>query len=238
MRADILQSKNSDAVRAYLSKKFKGFDSWTYSQDRRNRKCVDYYLCASDANKHLVEAAYFATFHTPFPQAMANQAQRKLDRQAAGPVMVERSEWMGMQEKRQESAQQLLDQLVMWKENGDYQLGEMFFNQLQSRVKEFDPSLVNPSEFLSEVEVKRVANLTRKTTKSAREVNAEFEGMIGIQQSAKVSFEAYSPKWGEINAALKEDFRAGAWASGSAKAALERRGSICRLRLRSDSAPS
>jgi hypothetical protein len=224
MRADILQGNNSELIRTYLNKKFKVFDSWTYSKDRRNQKCVNYYLCASDANKHLVEAAYFATFHARFPHELAQQAQRKLDRQAAGPIMMERSEWMGKQEKRQGSAQQLLDQLILWKEDGDYQLGERFFNQLQSRVKEFDSSLVNPSEFLSEVEVKRVAKLTGSTTKSAREVKAEFEGMIGVKQSAKVSFEAYSPKWGEINLALKEDFKAGAWASGSARAALERKG--------------
>jgi hypothetical protein len=224
MRADILQSKNSDEVRTYLQKKFKTFNSWTYSTNSRNKKCVQYYLCASDENKRLVEGAYFATFKASFPKDLATKAQADLERKAAGPVMVERSEWIGMQEDRQDSAQQLLDQLILWRDNQDYQYGERFFNQLQSRVAEFDPSLVNPKEFLSESEVKRVAKLTGNTTKTAKEVQAEFEGMIGVRQSAEVTFEAYSPQWGQINAALKEDFKAGAWASGNARAALTKRG--------------
>jgi hypothetical protein len=69
-----------------------------------------------------------------------------------------------------------------------------------------------------------VAKLTGNTTKTAKEVQAEFEGMIGVRQSAEVTFEAYSPQWGQINAALKEDFKAGAWASGNARAALTKRG--------------
>ena len=224
MRADILQSKNSDQVRSYLKKKFDSFNSWTYSKDRRNSKCVNYYLCASDENKRLVESVYFSVFQATFPRAKANEAQLELDRKAAGPVMIESSEWIGMQEDRADSAQQLLDQLIMWKKNGDYQEGERFFLQLQSRVADFDPSLVNPREFLTEAEIKRVATLTGTTKRSAKEVQAEFEGMIGIKQSAEMKFEAYSSKWGQINAALKEDFKAGAWASGSAKAALKKKG--------------
>src|SRR6202008_3121640 len=77
---------------------------------------------------------------------------------------------------------------------------------------------------MTEREVKRVAELTGKTKKTAKEVQAEFEGMIGVKQSAAVTFQAYSEKWGELNAALKEDFKAGAWASGSAKAALTKKG--------------
>lgn len=224
MRADILQSKNSDEVRTYLNKKFKGFNSWTYSKDRRNQKCANYYVCASEDNKRLVESVYFSVFQASFPKALANQVQQDLERKAEGPVMLERSQWIEMQEDRQQSAQQLLDQLIKWKEEGDYQEGEMFFLQMQARVREFDPSLVNPKEFLTEKEVKRVASLTGSKTKTAREVQAEFEGMIGVQQSAGVKFEAYSAKWGQINAALKEDFKAGAWASGSVKAALKKTG--------------
>jgi hypothetical protein len=40
MRADILQSQNSDQVRTYLKKKYGSFKSWTYSKDRRNRSPV------------------------------------------------------------------------------------------------------------------------------------------------------------------------------------------------------
>jgi hypothetical protein len=224
MRADILQSKNSDEVRFYLDKKFGSYNSWYYSKTVRNKKCVNYYLCATDDNKRLVEAAYFATFKSIFPKELATQVQADLNRKASGPVMVERSEWIEKQEERQESAQQLLNVLLMWRKNQDYQEGERFFNQLQAKVAEFDPTLVNPQEFLSEAEVKRVAKLTGSTTKSAKEVQAEFEGMIGIKQKAQVTFESYNPKWGQINAALKEDFKAGAWASGSARAALTKRG--------------
>lgn len=224
MRADILQSSNSDDVREYVNRKFMSFNSWTYTKDRRDRKCINYYLCASDANKGFVEAAYFTVFKAQFPKNLASQVQMDLDRKASGPVMVERSEWLGRKKDRRESAQQLLRQLVQWKENGDYQEGEKFFIQLQSRVAKFDPSLVKPSEFLTEKEQKRVATLTGKTTRSAKEVQSEFEGMVGIKQSAKVTFEAYNSKWGQINTALSEDFKLGAWTSGSAKAALKKTG--------------
>lgn len=224
MRADILQSSNTDQVRVYLDKKFRSFDSWTYSNDRRDRKCANYYVYASDLNKPMVEAAYFRIFRSTFPKALANQIQIDVDRKASGPVMMDREEWISAQEDRREDAAQLLRQLVQWKENGNYQEGESFFLEMQRRVGEFDPSLVNPREFLTEAELKRVAHLTRKTTRTAKEIQAEFEGLIGIQQSAGVTFEAYSKKWGQVTAALKEDFKLGAWASGSAKAALTKKG--------------
>lgn len=224
MRADILQSTNPDEVREYVNRKFKIFDSWTYTKDRRDRKCVNYYLCASDANKRYVEAAYFTVFRMQFPKNLATQVQSDLNRKASGPVKVERSEWLGRKKDRRESAQQLLNELIRWKENGDYQEGEKFFIQLQSRVAEFDPSLVKPSEFLTEKELKRVATLTGKTTRTAKEIQAEFEGMVGIRQSAKVTFQADREKWGQINTALSEDFKMGAWTSGSAKAALKKTG--------------
>jgi len=224
MRVDILQSNNPQEVSTYLDKKFKVFNGWTYSKDRREKKCVNYYLCASDGNKRLVEDAYFRIYKSTFPRSRAAQVQADLDRKAAGPVMLERSEWIGRKSDRLESSQQLLDDLIRWKENGDYQEGERFYFQLQSRVAKFDPSLVNPEEFLTESELRRVARLTGTTTRSAKEVQAEFEGMIGIQQKAGISFEAYNPKWGQINAALKEDFKAGVWGSGNARAALTKRG--------------
>jgi hypothetical protein len=163
-------------------------------------------------------------FKAPLPKSLVKQIETELERKASGPVMVAQSDWIEGKTSRKESAKQLLDQLIRWKEDGDYQLGEGFFLQLQSRVAEFDSSLVNPQEFLTEKELKRVATLTGKTTRSAKEVQAEFEGMIGIKQSAGITFEAYHPKWGQINAALKEDFKAGAWASGNARAALTKRG--------------
>ena len=55
-------------------------------------------------------------------------------------------------------------------------------------------------------------------------VSAQFEGMIGIQQNASVTFEAYSANWGEINAKLEEEFKAGIWTSGEAKAKIEKLG--------------
>ena len=191
MRADILNSTNPDEVRAYLSKKFKIFDSWTYSKDRRDKKCINYYLCASDNNKKYVEAAYYTMFKSQFPKSLANQIQSARDRKASGPNMIESSEWMDKQADRRDSAQLLLDQLIRWKEDGSYQEGETFFLKLQSRVAEFDSSLVNPKEFLTEKEVKRVATLTGSKTKSAKEVQAEFEGMVGIKQRAEIKFEAY-----------------------------------------------
>jgi hypothetical protein len=224
MRADILQSKNSNQVRDYVNKKFKIFDGWTYSKGTREKKCISYYLCASEENRRIVADAYFLIFKGVFPTAQADETERELERKAAGPIKVEWSQGVKKLEGKQEDAQQLLDQLVMWRDTGKWQEGPEFYNILEGRVRKFNPNLVRPAEFQTEVEAKRVAQLTGKTTKSAREVQAEFEGMIGVKQSAGISFEAYSPNWGQINAALKEDFKAGVWASGSARAAMTKRG--------------
>jgi hypothetical protein len=224
MRADILQDRDTNKLRVYLLKKFKSFNVWYYPKSSRDSKCINYWVCASEENQRYVAAIYQEVFHADFPQAQARQAETNAERKAAGPTKVSQEDWIDIQEKRGSKAQQLLDTLLMWRSDQAYQEGERFFNQMEARVKKFDPSLVNSSQYLSEAEVKRVARLTGSTTKSAREVQAEFEGMIGIQQSAKISFEATSQRWGEINAVLQEDFRAGAWASGNACAALSRKG--------------
>src|ERR1700758_39970 len=147
MRADILQSRNSDQVRDYVLSKFNKFDSWTYSRNRRDRKCINYYLCASDQNKRIVEWVYSSTFKSTFPRGRANEVLAEIDRKAAGPVMIPSNEWVDRQENRVVDAQELLDQLILWKDTGEYQCGETFFLELQARVAKFDASLVNPREF-------------------------------------------------------------------------------------------
>jgi hypothetical protein len=224
MRADILQSNDSVQVSVYVQQKFRIFDSWTYTKARRDRKCVNYYLCASNANKPVVEKAYLSVFRAEFPIRLAKQVEMELQRKASRSARVSRQDWEEHQADLLESAELLLKELKLWKEKRRYEKGDLFFSELQSRVAQFDPSLVNATDFQTEKELRRVARLSGKIERSHTELQAEFDAMIGIQQSAKVSFEAYHQDWGEINAVLSEDLKVGAWGSGSVVAALKHKG--------------
>jgi hypothetical protein len=231
MKTKLLETGSPEDVRVYLLKKFKKFNSVFYNGKTRKRKCILYYLAASSSNQAVVESVYFVTFRSIFPKSEAEQYRLQLERQANRVLHVERSEYVSRKASKIADAEELLRQLVKWKEEGEYQLGERFFNELRSAVGRYDPRLVNPTEFLTEAEISRVARLTGSFGKSGKELHAEFEGMIGIQQRAAISFEAYNPNWGTINAKLEEEFKLGIWGSGEAKAKMERLGFTAEAQL-------
>jgi hypothetical protein len=224
MKTTLLEKGSPEELRVYLTKKFKKFNSWHYSKKARRQKCILYSIAASPSNQRVVEGVYFVTFREQFPVSDALLYQSEMERQASRSHKIERSEYVSRKQSRLSSAEELLDQLKIWKETGAYQEGERFFLELRSVVGRYDSRLVSPTELMTEAEISRVARLTGTTSKTGKELHAEFEGMIGIQQRAAVKFEAYSPHWGTINAALEEEFKAGVWGSGEATAKMTRLG--------------
>lgn len=224
MKTKLLETGSPDEVRVYLTKKFKKFNSGFYLKKTRKKKCILYYVAASDSNRQILESVYFVTFKETFPRGEANRYEDELERQANRSFKVERGEYVRRKASKISDAEELLRQLVKWKEEGAYQEGERFYTQLRGAISTYDPRLVSPTEFMTEAEINRVARLTGSFRKSDKELHAEFEGMIGIQQRAAVSFEAYSPNWGLINAKLEEEFKLGAWGSGEAQAKMSKLG--------------
>ena len=224
MKTKLLETGSPEEVRVYLTKKFQKFNSGFYLKKTRRKKCILYYVAASDPNRRVVENVYFVTFKETFPKAEAARYEADLERQANRSFKVERGEYVRRKSSKIADAEELLRLLVQWKEEGEYQKGEVFYTQLRGAVMRYDSRLVSPTELMTEAEVNRVARLTGSFRKSDKELHAEFEGMIGIQQHAAISFEAYSPNWGQINAKLEEEFKLGIWGSGEAQAKMTRMG--------------
>jgi hypothetical protein len=220
LQTAILTCKNPAAVQEYCQKKFEGYNSWYYPESVRNEKCIQYYLAASEENRKYVKMAYRQVFRVAFPEQVANRTQKALEDEPK----VESSLWREKAEGKVACADGTLAQLQMWKKDQDYQLGQDFFLRMQTLIAEFDPRLCDPKGFKAESEARRVAELTGKTTKTAKDVGAEFDAMLGYKQRAGITFKARDEDWGQIKLKLEEEFRAGIWGSGSAKAAMTRLG--------------
>ncbi|MBI1358562.1 MAG: hypothetical protein GC160_29855 [Acidobacteria bacterium] len=216
MRVDILTSSNQRSVREYVTKKFTTFNSWTYSKGTRRKKCLQYYQAAEEGgNGQIVKDVYGLIFREPFPKEPPPKKT---------PTLVNPDDWISDREDKISRAERVLKTLQHWQESGEYQTGEEFFLRLKQIIADFDPTWCDPRELRTESEARLLSHLTGSTTRTSREVSAQYEGMIGIKQSAEIQFEAYSSKWGEITAKLEEEFKAGVWSSGEAKARFEKLG--------------
>jgi hypothetical protein len=221
MNLSILQSRDTDAVRTYVTKKFTKFASWRYSKKTRVQRCIKYYVAAAEWNRDLVVSIYQFTFKEPFPKQQAAALEASQNKEVA---KLESGAWLDQQRDRLARSEGLLEQLKLWKKENEFEMGEGFFLRLQEAVADLDPTLCDPRQFRVESEASRVATLTGKASRLGKEASGEFNAMVGFKQKAGVSFEAYSATWGEINAKLEEEFKAGAWASGTASAKMTRLG--------------
>lgn len=219
MNYGILQSSNPENVRTYVTRKFQKFAGWQYSKKTRIQKCIAYYNASTADNKKIVASVYWWIFKESFPTALAERAIPE------GPGKMESSEWLELQQERLGEHENALETLKIWKETGEYQMGEGFYSQLQSRVAEVNPELVDPRLFQTEFQAKCTAELTGKTSRTAKSASAEFEGMLGFKQNSGIRYESGAhPKWGEINAKLEQSFKAGIWGKGSAQATMGKLG--------------
>jgi hypothetical protein len=162
-------------------------------------------------------------FKQIFPKQKAAVVGEMKDRRE-NPVKVEYSEYVGLKGRYRDDVEEALAKLKTWKENGDYQTGEVFFALLQQTVGFVDRKLCDSTEFLKKYSAECYANITSGTSLTPREAAAQFELMVGVKQNASVSFQARSENWGVINGKLEEAFKAGIWGKGEAKAKLEQLG--------------
>jgi hypothetical protein len=226
MNTDILEHGTKEQVSEYVEKEFKHIKllhPFKTQEPARDKECVAYYLCASNSNKQYVQNAFFMIMNKAFPQALADRTEIEMENRGKAANTGDVTEQLEKAEERLNDAHQLKNQLDIWKKKDAYQRGADFLLELKAEVGKFDPSWINSYQIQHELQHKMVHDLTKSGGITAEEAHAEFEGMIGLTQSAAIRFEAYKQNWGQINAALTEEFKAGAWTSASAKVAFKKR---------------
>lgn len=221
-----LHSTNPDVVRTYVLKKFKIFKGYTYSHKSRVAKCEAYYM-ASKGSQHgqdIIEEVYQQIFGQLFDPDAANERSERAAAKKPEKLKIESGEWLRRQELQHDDIESVLGRLRDWKSSGKYQEGESFFALLKTTVESIDPSLCNQSQFRSEFSAQCRASVTSGLLLTPEEVKAEFELLVGFEQTAQCTFEAHTANWGDINTKLEQSFKAGVWAKGEAGARLTRLG--------------
>ncbi|MBK8975534.1 MAG: hypothetical protein IPM29_06380 [Planctomycetes bacterium] len=218
-----LHSSDRATVEAYVAKKFRKFNRALYPKGTRIKKAVQYHVAAqgSPHGQEVVEDYYQHVFHQLFPLELAAVEAR---RQATFPIKKESSQWMADQRRYIRKLEEARADLLRWKEAGDYQLGDDFFDALRNRVAFIDARICDTSGFNAEFSAECLAFARASHESSATSRAASFEAMVGFKQDASIRFEAWHPNWGEVSAKLEQSLLAGAWASGSAKAQMSKLG--------------
>jgi hypothetical protein len=219
-----LRSRNADEVRTYVIDKFKIFNRFTYSKATRKKKCIQYYLAAegSEHGQAVIERAYQDVYHQLFPLDEAESLAKQLE--AKAKPKLESSLWLEKQTSYRDEVESTLTTLERWRRNQDYQEGESFFARLMEAVAFVDESILDPTQFSSEFTMACKAQINSSVAMTPEELEAKFDLMVGFEQQASCSFEAASVNWGVVNGKLEEAFKAGLWANGGAKLAMERLG--------------
>jgi hypothetical protein len=224
MKAALLRDGRPDAIRVYVDKKFKRFAHWSYPNAVRTQKCINYWI-AADGNRggqRIIEDAYQRFFKQLFP---LEKAEAELERRHKSPLKFESGDWYEGQQVRLARMEQTLVLLNEWKDGGDYQEGDKFFNQLKSATRYVADDLCDDVQFAKTFESSWVQQLTtHNDVGQGRIKNVGFDAMLGFKQTARLSFSAYSMKWGEINALLEQSLQAGVWGRGQAQAEMTRLG--------------
>jgi hypothetical protein len=214
-----LADRNPAVVKVYVEKKFKKFSGFFYGSAAREKKAIEYWLAAqgSDHGQETVEMVYQDAFGQMFP---IEKAERTARERVHTPAKKESSQWYDDQKTHLVNLEFALEDLTKWKADQDYQYGDEWLAKLKTRVQFIDGTLCDTAQFATDFGAECKAKIGTTSEATARSRKAGFEGMVGFEQHASLTFEAYSPKWGEINAKLEESFKAGAWTSGSAEATM------------------
>lgn len=213
-----LHSNNAQVVDDYVREKFKRFSRFTYSRATRVKKCEEYYIAArgSQYGEEAVERIYQQVFKQFLDTDHAES--RAAAKVKPEKVLVESSMWLSTKQAQGEQVGNSLAKLRRWKENGDYQYGESFFSGLVAEVAYIDDSICDAMGFQTEFSAECQARITHDVVIGKKEIEAQYDLMVGFKQDAACKFEARVGDWGVINAKLEESFKAGIWSSGSAKA--------------------
>ena len=230
MNVSILQGQDQAALQKYVDGKF---TSWRnnpfYPRSFRDDKCIEYYNAASTvvnqgcrfANYEIVASRYNSIFQVTFPYQKAKEVAAK---KSKSPTKVEWSEGLKRKEKELKKYRELLALLKKWKEDKEYQTGEEFYEKLRTQVDFVQKGLCDPTRFIVEHDAVLAHEATATHEVSGQGASASFDAMIGVKQHIDAEFTYFNPRIGEVSAKLNEAFKAGAWASGEAKAKLNKLG--------------
>lgn len=217
-----LNSADPTVVRKYVTKKFKKFNSLRYRRSTRLKNCIKYYRSSPPDTQSIIESVYQRTFGELFPHQEMEQIIAAEAR--AAPVRVEAREWLSLRGDYRADVEMTLNKLCRDKEKNNWQEGSKFFNELVQDVAFIDDQILDASTFTTEFSEQCKAEITSSVQMTERQRQARFDMMVGFTQSAVCSFESHDEAWGDVSAKLEESFRAGLWASGSAKAQMDRLG--------------
>jgi hypothetical protein len=209
-------------VNDYLTKKFTLWKGWTYSKGTRDRKVAQYYVVASDPNKQEIRSIYANIFRSPWPQTVVEAKTRQMTAKA-GTRRIARQDAVEMMEDHRADLQNVLYKLQRWDEQGTAQEGAAFFELLKSTVEEVVPGALNRTQFTTEHEIRRVAELTHSNSLSTSSLNAQFDFLAGMKGKTSVAFE-FDSRYLQGISKLEAELKGGVWGNGSVSAALSKSG--------------
>lgn len=218
-----LLSDDPSEVRSYLRAKFKSLSRFRYSKNSRKQKCIKYYL-AVDGSEHaqeIIEVLYLEFFHDNFPVEEAEMVARAA---VEASQRMNPDDWLDLQHDKVQEVKKVLAELQQWKESQEWQMGAMFYNQLVARVAFVDDKLCDDVQYGHEFSAALKSEANTSVAITAKEIEAKFDLMVGFKQTASCSFEVRDEDWGTVNGKLEESFKAGLWASGGAKASMDKMG--------------
>ncbi|WP_263384391.1 hypothetical protein [Granulicella arctica] len=222
MNSDLLINGRGKAVNEYLTKKFTLWKGWTFSKGTRDSKVAQYYVVAADANKQEIRSLYATIYRTPWPQTLVEAQTTKMNAKA-GTRKIARQDAVEMMEDRKSDLQDVLYKLNQWDQEGKAQEGPAFFELLKSTVEAVLPGALNRTEYITEHEIRRTAELTHSSSLSNSSLNAQFDFLAGMKGKASIAFE-FDRTYLQGISKLESELKAGGWGNGSVKASLTKAG--------------
>src|SRR5262245_12983606 len=224
MKRNLLQSNDQATVEDYVFRKFKKLNAWYYSSATRDEKCIKYFLAANTLAQGIIKNEYLRIFKKPFPEDKANAIREAKASQDAQKFL--RTDALEGLEDQAEQLQTTLNTLRQWKTARRFEGGDRFFLDLQQLMAQLDggQEIVDTSHFETEFKAYLDHHLTHSVEVTDKSVSAEFEAMLGFQQTAGLTFDARSARWGKVEGSLNEALKVGTWASGSVEAELKKIG--------------
>lgn len=223
-----LNSRDATVCEKYVTDKFKSFKGITYSTKSRRKKCGDYYVAAAGGpyGQEVIVRVYPVIFDGELFDDDAAEA-RAAAALAKKPekVMMESGAFFDNKQKHAARLGRLRDELVRELDGGDlWQGGEAYLAGLKTKMAAIDNTICDTTQFTTEFSSECRKRISSNASLSRKEAAAEFEIMATFDERAAISFEARSVNWGEVAGKLEQSFKAGLWASGSAKAAMSKAG--------------
>ncbi len=217
-----LNSRDATVCETYITKKFKTFKGVTYSKSSRRRKCGEYYIAAAGGpyGQGIIIRVYPAIFGGEmFDDDVAEARAAAALAKKPEKIMMESGAFFDRKQKHAAGLARLRDELIRERDGSEaWQGGPAYFASLKTRMAKIDTTVCDSTQFVREFSAECSAKIRSSSTLTREEAAADFDLMIGFSESAAIGFEARTTNWGDISGKLEQSFKAGLWASGSAKA--------------------